>query len=103
VQVSTLQLANGDTQVRWVRRSRDGWAFRDGVEAAVAEDSERFRIVRTAGSETSVHEVGVPEWLYTAAARSADTARGVTSVSLAISQLGSAGVSPSTPVSIFLF
>jgi hypothetical protein len=31
----------------WVRRSRDGWGWADGVDAPLAEESEAYRIVVT--------------------------------------------------------
>lgn len=35
-------LAGGDIRLTWVRRSRDGWDWRDGGDAPLAEEAERY-------------------------------------------------------------
>jgi hypothetical protein len=98
--VSAARNAVGDTIVSWVRRSRDGWVWRDGVDVPLAEEVERYRVTRTAGSEVTVAEVTTSNFVYSAAARSADLARGVSTIRFAIAQMGSAAVSPIASVSV---
>lgn len=38
---------DGALMLSWVRRSRDGWGWADGVDAPLAEESEAYRIVVT--------------------------------------------------------
>jgi hypothetical protein len=86
--------------VSWVRRSRDGWVWRDGVDVPLADEVERYRVTRTAGSEVTVAEVTTSNFVYSAAARSADLARGVSTIRFAIAQMGSAAVSPIASISV---
>ena len=102
VRLSAALLPSGDTEVRWVRRSREGWAWRDGVDAPLAEERERYRVTRIVGSSTVVEEVGEPRHVYAAAARGADIAGGATSVVFAIVQVGASGVSDPASLSISL-
>ena len=86
--------------LRWVRRSRDGWAWRDGLDPPIAEDAERYRVTRTAGATVTITDVATPSLVYTAAERAGDAATGAASAQFAIAQLGSAGVSPAATLSI---
>ncbi|MGK2909653.1 MAG: phage tail protein, partial [Sphingobium sp.] len=79
----------GGLDVRWVRRSRPGWAWSDGVDAPLGEEAERYRVQIVAGDAVlrSV-EVSVPHWSYDAAMRAADA--GATAVS--VRQIGTHGL-----------
>jgi len=46
---------DGGTMLRWTRRSRAGWAWLDGIDAPLAEESERYRVTirRDDGDERS--------------------------------------------------
>lgn len=46
----------GGGTVRWVRRSRAGWDWIDGVDAPLAEESERYRVTVMAGGVTRIAE-----------------------------------------------
>lgn len=48
--------APGEAVVRWVRRSRVGWRWRDGAEVPLGEEAERYvvTVVRGDGSGTTV-------------------------------------------------
>ncbi len=71
----------GDRRVTWIRRTRvdgDGW---QGLEVPLGEAVEAYR-VRVERDGTLLRDVSVsaPEWLYTAAMRSADGAGAVVRV-----------------------
>ena len=86
-------LASGDTVLSWVRRSREGWAWRDGLDAPIGEEREHYRIVRTVGATVVTDEVDSPMFTYSAAARAADRARGATAAVFAVVQVGAHAVS----------
>jgi len=44
VHLRLLRDAVGGRQLGWIRRSRAGWTWRDGLDAAVGEESERYRV-----------------------------------------------------------
>lgn len=67
--------AKGDRVVTWQRRSRAGFAWSDGTDAPVAEDSERYRV--TVSSDAAVLrtvDVATNEWTYAAVDFVADSA-----------------------------
>lgn len=49
-------LADGALQLEWVRRSRSGWQWRDGVEVPLGEDAEAYvvRVLRADGGATAI-------------------------------------------------
>lgn len=49
-------LADGALQLEWVRRSRFGWQWRDGVEVPLGEDAEAYvvRVLRADGGATAI-------------------------------------------------
>jgi hypothetical protein len=79
----TVERRGGDLTVRWVRRTRldgDGWE----VEVPLGEAREAYRVQVVAGGAVLREEtVGEPEWLYSAAHRTADAAAGRRSVRVA--------------------
>jgi hypothetical protein len=46
--------------MRWVRRSRAGWSWRDGVDAPLAEEAERYRVTMAAGDDEATVETDEP-------------------------------------------
>ena len=38
------EIGNGDVAIRWVRRSRTGWQWIDGVDAPLGEERETYRV-----------------------------------------------------------
>lgn len=86
--------ANGDTEISWVRRSRNGWRWLDGVDAPLVEEAERYRVTLTpdTGLARTV-EPAEPRLTYSAVERSADRAGGATRLTVAIHQIGSFGLS----------
>ena len=44
VHLRSMRQADGTLTVNWVRRSRDGWHWIDGVDAPLGEEAERYRV-----------------------------------------------------------
>lgn len=80
-------LADGMTEIGWVRRSRIGWDWIDGVDAPLGEESERYRLVFTLGvGGTRIAETGEPR-IVLSAAEHAEVSQ------VAVQQVGSHGLS----------
>ncbi len=79
---------DGTTEVRWVRRSRTGWAWLDGVDAPLGEESERYLVEwRPVSGSTRSEEVFAPAATLSAADRTVSS-------TLSIRQIGANGLSP---------
>ena len=103
VKLRPTALANGDTRVEWVRRSRDGWRWADHVDAPLGEESEAYEVVVTPQPGASrIVTLNSPEWTYTAAERAADVGGGATSLSVDICQIGTRGRSKAASTSLSL-
>jgi len=52
IALRATRLANGDVTLAWTRRSRAGWAWLDGIDAPLGEESELYRgsIARDGGA-----------------------------------------------------
>jgi hypothetical protein len=87
VHLRAAPAADGGATVAWVRRSRAGWGWVDGVDAAVGEEREAWdvRVVRADGS-VRVAALGVPELAIAAAERASGP------VSVTVRQLGDLGL-----------
>ena len=84
---------DGGMIVTWVRRSRLGWAWLDGVEVPLGEDRERYRLgVTRADGQMRLYDLDSPAFVYDAAAVAADRDAGP-EVRLAVVQVGSSAVS----------
>ncbi|MGV3770839.1 MAG: phage tail protein, partial [Sphingobium phenoxybenzoativorans] len=67
----------GGVTVRWVRRSRAGWRWLDGVDAPLGEESERYALrLMDGGVTVRSAETAAPLWTYSAAMIAADAAAG---------------------------
>lgn len=77
---------DGDIVITWVRRSRGGWAWLDGGDAPLGEETEAYRLLLSGGARERVATVAAPGFVYTAAAQAADGATGTIAVELV--QLG---------------
>lgn len=65
----------GGLAIGWVRRSRIGWTWRDGVETPLGEEVERYGIaVMTGDIAIRTVETVSPAWTYDAAMIAADAA-----------------------------
>lgn len=94
VHLAGTLLADGSTEVRWVRRSRIGWRWIDGVDAPLGEESEAYRvtIAPEAGPERT-EETASPIAVLSAADRAGPCL-------VTVRQTGSHGLS--NPASILL-
>ncbi len=66
VHPSARERADGGLLLGWVRRSRAGWAWRDGADAPLAEERERYLVTLSDGRSI---EVGEPRLALAAAER----------------------------------
>ncbi|HEV2568703.1 phage tail protein [Sphingomonas sp.] len=84
--------SDGGFDVHWVRSSRIGWAWIDGMDAPLGEVEERYRLrVLRADGSSRVHELGQPSFGYGALIAADDLALG--EVRLEVSQVGSGALS----------
>lgn len=98
-----LRLAGSDTILTWTRRSRDGWNWRDGADAPLAEEREVYRVTkRLSTGATSSVEVNVQEWTYGADMRATDVAAGALNAVFSIEQVGTFGASRPVTVALAL-
>jgi hypothetical protein len=101
--LSATALQNGDTQVQWIRRSRDGWRWIDHVDAPLVEERELYQIVVTPGSGPErTYESQTTSWTYLAADRAADLASGATVITIKVTQLGTFAPSRAAQISLAL-
>ncbi|MFM9978881.1 MAG: phage tail protein [Sphingomonadaceae bacterium] len=96
-----VRAVGADREVRWLRRSRDGWAWRDTIEAPLGEEREAYRVTkRASGRADLASEVMSPIWTYAAAERAADFAAGALTVMIEVVQIGTFGASPPVTITI---
>jgi hypothetical protein len=76
----------GDLAIGWVRRSRRGWAWLDGDDAPLAEESECYEVSISGTGFMRQATVSEPTYVYAAADRAADGASGTLRVE--VSQVG---------------
>jgi hypothetical protein len=53
VNLRASRAAGGDVHATWIRRSRSGWAWLDGLDAPLGESTERYRM-KLEGSAGSI-------------------------------------------------
>ncbi len=80
----------GDVRLRWIRRSRAGWRWLDGVDAPLAEEREAYRIALGAGGAAGVIDTAEPEIALTGIEVSAGAA--------SVRQVGTNGRSPARTI-----
>ncbi|MET3713544.1 hypothetical protein ABIC65_004276 [Sphingomonas trueperi] len=81
------------TQIGWARRSRLGWAWRDGVDVPLGEESERYQVEIVRGGERSVLTLDAPGLTLSAADRALP-------LTLSVRQIGTHGLSPAAQLSL---
>ena len=94
VHLRATRLPSGDMRLDWIRRSREGLTWVDGVDAPIAEERESYRVTRPGGSV----DVSAPTYTYTAAQRAADASVGSLTVNFEIAQIGAGGVSAAATI-----
>lgn len=83
-----------ETEVRWVRRSRLGWVWRDGVDVPLGEESERYQVeIGSAGGGSRIAVLDAPSLLLAADERAVP-------LTLIVRQIGTYGMSPSAQLSL---
>ena len=94
VQLRTTRLTDGTWVLSWIRRSRDGWAWLDGVDAPLGEETERYRLILMpdAGA-TWTEESASPKLILTPAKIASLRASGATALRWSVQQLGVTGQS----------
>jgi Putative phage tail protein len=66
-------LANGDREIKWIRRSRGGFEWLDGIDAPLAESSEQYRLTIKVGADIRrTLDVSQSSWTYPANLAAAD-------------------------------
>lgn len=94
VHLAAVRNEDGGAEVRWVRRSRIGWRWIDGVDAPLGEEAERYLVtIEPEGGDARNAEVLAPSATVTAAECSAGAR-------VTVRQAGSHGLS--APASILL-
>jgi hypothetical protein len=68
--------------IRWVRRSRTGWAWTSGGDTPVGEESEHYRLTLAGAGFERVAETGAPTYFYSAQQQSQDGLAGALTVSV---------------------
>ncbi len=77
VHLTATRQATGDTMVGWIRRSRSGFDWIDGVDAPLAEDSEQYLLaILSNGSLLREVSVSTAAYSYPAAQRATDALTG---------------------------
>lgn len=95
VHVTVRAAPDGAVTLRWVRRSRAGWRWIDGVDAPLGEEREAYRVtLTTAAGAVSTVETSVP--MLTIAAH----ALGGGALTASIRQIGTFGESPAATIGI---
>ncbi|MGI4877440.1 MAG: phage tail protein [Janthinobacterium lividum] len=75
--------------IGWIRRSRGGFGWPDGVDAPLGEEREAYRLtIALDGRPVRDLVIAEPAWTYAAAAFAADGGSGATVITVAVAQLG---------------
>ena len=84
----------GDILINWVRRSRLGWSWTDGIEVPLVEESEGYALSLTLSNGSARrYALASAHWTYDEAARASDVASGATSATITVQQHGTHGLS----------
>jgi hypothetical protein len=103
VGLSAVAQSDGSISVRWIRRSREGWNWIDGIDVPLGEESERYRVTRFAvGRDDVTEDTTTSVWAYSTALLAADRAAGLSTVTVRIVQVGVRGVSAPTSIIVSL-
>ena len=98
VHLRAERLTDGAVFLRWIRRSREGWSWPDGIEIPLGEEREVYRLIVTPDRGIGwQEELDRQETVFSASQLAALRAQGATRLSCEITQLGRMAVSlPST-------
>ncbi len=98
VHLRAVSASDGTTELLWVRRSREGWAWRDGVDVPLAEDREVYRVSWLGNAIDLV----TPRFVYSASMRATDIGSGHDSVTFSVVQVGTFALSPPATITLSL-
>jgi hypothetical protein len=84
----TATRRDGLLSLRWRRRSRGDWRWRDGVDAALGEEREAYRVAITTALGTRSVDTAAAQYTVAVAALGGEP------LSAAVRQIGTAGLSP---------
>lgn len=88
------QHGSGAIALRWIRRSRSGFGWRDLIEVPLGEEMEAYRVTLLAdGVETATLETNVPEIVLDTVTLASARAMATESLAAAIAQRGTFGLS----------
>lgn len=87
----------GGLLVSWVRRSRLGWAWNSGSDTPLGEERELYQVEIAGAGAVRRIETGQSQYLYDAAARTAD---GPGPITVSVVQLGTHGPSRAATITI---
>lgn len=94
VHLSVEESGDGTAVVTWVRRSRIGWRWVDGIDAPLGEESERYRVTVTSeAGEARAVETEVPGIILSAAERA-------TGNRIAVRQIGTHALSEAAEIQL---
>ncbi len=98
-----LKLVGSNLTLTWVRRSRSGWAWLDGIDVPLAEESEAYSVSITLSNGPQRHfTVPTAEWIYDSAERAADIASAAASATFTVRQQGTYGLSKPASLTLVL-
>ncbi|MBV8238637.1 MAG: hypothetical protein JO221_07690, partial [Sphingomonas sp.] len=87
--------ADGGATIRWRRRGRSGWRWRDGADTPLGEEREQYRVtIVPSGAAARTLAVDTPAARVTAAERAAGP------VEVTVAQIGTNGASPAATIVI---
>jgi hypothetical protein len=85
--------ADGGGAIRWVRRSRTGWDWIDGVDAPLGEEAERYRATVLTDGTSRIVETAVPHLELT-------PVECVAGATIEVRQIGARGLSPAAVLAV---
>jgi hypothetical protein len=96
--------ADGSVQARWVRRSREGWHWHDGVDVPLGEETELYQLeVSALPSATSLGVTIAATTHLLSAAQIADLrSAGATSLAVSVRQIGRFALSDAATATLAL-
>ncbi len=104
VHLSVAAQPDGSVALRWVRQSRAGWSWLDGVDAPLGEETEQYRVRVTgqpSGQET-LWDATVPTLRLDPAWLAARRTQGDDRLNVAVSQVGRFALSPPGHITVHL-
>jgi hypothetical protein len=94
---------DGSVRLSWIRRSREGWAWPDAVDAPLSEEQERYGVtLRPDQGAIETREETAAQAILTAARLAAFQATGARQLICEVAQLGKGGASPPARIEIAL-